>query len=100
MGNTRELVKILTQLLRRLRKDMLSGNSLDILMSILSWTSQQERLSILDLLSNYSAATRCARAYCSSASSATGTIGVKSRCAIHSSRVNLVMWLEHAHSVR
>ena len=48
----------------------------------------------------YSAATRCARAYSNSASSATGTIGVKSRCAIHSARVNLVMWLEQAHSVR
>ena len=31
---------------------------------------------------------------------ATGTSGAKSRCAIHSSRVNLVMWLEQAHSVR
>ncbi len=49
---------------------------------------------------NYSAATRCARAYSSNASSATGTIGAKSRCAIHSARVNLVMWLEQAHSVR
>ena len=48
----------------------------------------------------YSAATFCARAYSNSASSATGTIGAKSRCAIHSARVNLVMWLEQAHSVR
>ena len=49
----------------------------------------------------YSAATlvRCAHS-CNSASSATGSIGVKSRCAIHSGRVNLVMWLEQAHSVR
>ena len=28
------------------------------------------------------------------------TIGVKSRCAIHSGRVGLRMWLETAHSVR
>src|SRR5262249_40370284 len=49
--------------------------------------------------SGYSAATRCARAYSASASSATGAIGVKSRCAIHSARVNLVMWLEQAQNV-
>src|SRR5688572_14396956 len=47
----------------------------------------------------YSAAIRWARAYSTSASSATGSIGVKSRCAIHSARVNLVMWLEQAQNV-
>jgi hypothetical protein len=31
---------------------------------------------------------------------ANGLIGVKSRCAIHSGRVNFVMWLETAQSVR
>src|SRR3984893_1768295 len=48
----------------------------------------------------HSAATRWARAWAMRASSSTGTIGVKSRCAIHSARVNLVMWLETAQSVR
>src|SRR5215510_12273844 len=48
----------------------------------------------------YSAATRRSRAYVISASSATGTIGVKSRCAIHSGLLNLVMWFETAHKVR
>src|SRR5262249_12218592 len=48
----------------------------------------------------HSAATRWARACATRASSSTGTIGAKSRCAIHSGRVNLVMWLETAHSVR
>src|SRR5262249_27867110 len=48
----------------------------------------------------HSAATRCARAWAMRASSSTGTIGAKSRCAIHSGRVNLVMWLETAQSVR
>ena len=52
------------------------------------------------LFCRYSAAMRCARAYATRASSSTGTIGAKSRCAIHSSRVNLVMWLETAHSER
>jgi len=33
------------------------------------------------------------------ASSPTGWIGVKSRCAIQASRVNLVMWLEQAQNV-
>src|ERR1044072_4007278 len=52
------------------------------------------------LFCRYSAAMRCARAYATRASSSTGTIGAKSRCAIQSSRVNLVMWLETAHRVR
>ena len=39
----------------------------------------------------YSAATRNPRAYCSNASSATGSIGVKSWCAIHSGRVGVRM---------
>jgi hypothetical protein len=47
----------------------------------------------------HSAAARCARASSSRASSLTGAIGAKSRCAIHSARVNLVMWLEQAQSV-
>src|SRR5262249_51750526 len=51
-------------------------------------------------MKNYSAATRCARAYSTRASSSTGTIGAKSRCAIHSGRVKRVMWLETAHRVR
>ena len=49
---------------------------------------------------HHSAATRCARAYSTSASSPTCSIGVKSRCAMNSGRLNLVMWLETAHSVR
>jgi hypothetical protein len=48
----------------------------------------------------YSAATLWLRAYCSSASGADARIGVKSRCAIQGSRLNLVMWFETAHSVR
>ena len=50
----------------------------------------------------YSAAALCwrLRAYCVSASSGTGSIGVKSVWAIHSGRVGLRMWFETAFSVR
>src|SRR5262249_62284359 len=53
-----------------------------------------------DHFRRHSAATRWARAWAMRASSSTGTIGAKSRCAIHSGRVTLVMWLETAQSVR
>jgi hypothetical protein len=52
------------------------------------------------LTSGYSAAIRWARACSASALSSTGTMGAKSRWAIHSGRVNFVMWFETAHSVR
>src|SRR3954465_3861983 len=61
--------------------------------------NSERLLSLRPPKKNHSAATRCARAYSSSASSPTAWIGVKSRCAIQGSRVNLVMWLEQAQNV-
>ena len=47
----------------------------------------------------HSAAMRCTRAYSQRAVVADRLIGVKSLCAIHSARVNLVMWFEQAQNV-
>src|SRR5262245_50704207 len=54
----------------------------------------------LNCCPSYSAACRYLRANSRRASSAHGSMGVKLRWAMNSGRLNLVMWLETAHSVR
>jgi hypothetical protein len=55
---------------------------------------------LLHGVNSYSAACRYLRANSRRASSAQASIGAKLRWAINSGRLNLVMWLETAHSVR